>query len=227
MQRGQFGAKTTICRSALLVRTVALVLCLGVVSAFVIAAVIVATALWRVAQPDPLSAWQHPGSGLVVVFFDADEETTMPRAEAGLRIAGLLEIETVFLVGGARPERDYYGSARLAERLADRAESIGLILIADRSSFDTVSNLESVARFKRGQSPDATLVLVSDDYHLMRISWLVRRGPLAHQDILFAPIDKRRSVLDHLERAVWEVGAWTSMILPNDLRQWLLERTRH
>lgn len=200
--------------------------CAMVLAVLTIATVIVATALWRAHLPDPALALDRADEAFVVVFFDQDVETTLPRAQVGLTAAEELGIETVFLVGGARAWRDHYGSVELAERLGAQADETGIRLIADRQSYDTITNLEQVLAFRNRRFAGATAVMVSDDYHLMRIDWLIGGGAIPRESVAFVATSEPRSALDHLHRAVWEVGAWLSLAMPDSLRERLLAFTR-
>lgn len=210
-----------LARSALLIGVCAMVLAF-----LMIATVILATAVWRAHLPDPALTPGRADEAFVVVFFDHDVETTLPRAQAGLTAAEELGIKTVFFVGGARAWRDHYGSVELAERLGAQADQTGIRLIADRQSYDTITNLEQVLAFRNQRFPDATAVMVSDDYHLMRIDWLIGGGSIPVEHVAFVAAGEPRSALDHIYRSIWEVGAWLSLAVPHSLREYMLAHTR-
>ncbi len=202
------------------------VLLLTVVSCLAIAGMIACVTIWRANLADIRTQVTDPNSSVVVVFFNDDVAATLPRAEAGLAVAEQLGIETVFLVGGARQWRNQFGSVALANLLSDRALAAGIDLVADRLSYDTISNLDRIAEFHLERGPDTAMVFISDDYHLLRIAILIRDDRRFAAPIVFAPNNGPRGPAAHLERAIWEIGAWMSLAMPERIRQRWLRATR-
>ncbi|MCG6121913.1 MAG: YdcF family protein [Microvirga sp.] len=195
----------------------------GVCALVLVCALPAAVALWRAGLPVPPV---DTAPGLAVVFFDADVETTLPRAEKALELVRSGRVNQVFLVGGARPDRGFYGSAVLAEIMAAREGASAARWVADRDSSDTVSNLAALRSHLAENEPSGPVYLVSDDYHLWRIAWFVASDPGALGDAVFTPGDEPRGISVHVERTIWEIGAWLSLVVPASLRERALTLTR-
>ena len=182
-----------------------------------------AVAGWRVSIPSTPSDLPP---GLAAVFFDANVDTTLPRAEAALDLVRAGRVDRVFLIGGARPQREYYGSEVLADRMKALEGADAATWLADRSSFDTVTNLDVLRKYLAATASSEPVYLISDDYHLWRISLLTRKDPLLARRQIFMPVDEQRSLGDHVDRIIWEVGAWLFYAAPPALHRWALSMTR-
>jgi uncharacterized SAM-binding protein YcdF (DUF218 family) len=168
---------------------------------------------------------QRQSMASAVVFFDEDVRRTLPRARRALELARKGVVDRIFLVGGARPERNFYGSPALLDALRSETGFDRVKWIVDRSSRDTVSNLREVVAWFRSTQPSGPVLFVSDSYHLYRIHVLLGDQALAQRVIwTFEPGES--GTLHRLDRLVWEMGAWISLLLPERLRNMMLEATR-
>lgn len=178
---------------------------------------------WRSALPAVSETSQQ---GLAAVFFDTDVDTTLSRAEAALDLVREGRVNRVLLIGGARPERNFYGSEVLAKIMKSRDGAEAATWFADRSSFDTTTNLDALRTYLSSAPSTERVYLISDDYHLWRISWLTRRDPDLSDREVFVPVEQPRTLLEHADRIVWELGAWLFHAAPPPVHSWALTMTR-
>ncbi len=125
----------------------------------------------------------------------------------------------VFLLGGARPFRNYFGSEEMAQSF--RRFGVGQErLRSERNSHDTRTNVAALASLAKANGA-ARVILVSDPFHLVRI-----RHEIARLNLEFALADLATGQDASWRHVVWrgcyEAMAWASLALPDKIRQSLL-----
>lgn len=163
-----------------------------------------------------------PRADAVAVFFTSEQPDLGLRLQAARDILDAEKAREVVCLGGARPWRHYYGCKDIVDGFAksgiDRDR-----LVADRSSNDSVSNVEALDRIARLKGY-RSVILVSDSLHLLRLSPDIRRMTVNLAISSYA--SGLGGYLNILRRAQWEVAAWLSRALPRELNLALVRMTR-
>lgn len=157
---------------------------------------------------------------LIVLLYGADPIDLQARvAEAG-RLLRLQPSARVFCAGGARPSRGTFYCRDVIEQLAqfgfDRTR-----LSADTSSFDTRGNL-AVAFAAAGAGGEP--VIVSDALHLLRVRILAE--DIARGRRYQTSATPQANVAHIAVRLQWEIAAYISGVLPDQLKQTIVGLTR-
>jgi len=160
-----------------------------------------------------------------VVLFGGENSHTPARVETALGALRQCPSAVALLIGGARPERGFYGAEEMKAYLAAAGIDPSR-LTSERRSFDSASNAEAILSVAAGR-PIEELVLVSDTLHIAR---------MVHATVLDqAQGSYRLSGLSHLPstdplawwwRPHYELAAWILVALPDGFQSWLLERIR-
>ena len=149
-----------------------------------------------------------------VVFYD--DSPIMRKARVRTAAARITQNHALRLiaVGGWRPERGYNGAALMASEA--RALGVGSEMLRhDAQSNDSISNLRSAATLAQDLE-GATLELVSDRYHLVRLRLLAKMA-LPGKPIALVPAAIELGAGETLRRLHHEVLAYISLLLP---RSW-------
>lgn len=163
-----------------------------------------------------------PPSDAVAIFYTSEQPDLRLRLEAARNILEAGKAHDIVCLGGARPWRHYYGCEDIAAGLAKSGIARDR-LVADRSSNDSVSNVEALDRIAR-KKEYRSVILVSDSLHLLRLSPDVRRMRANLAISRFA--SGLGGYFNILRRAQWEVPAWLSRLLPRELNLALIRVTR-
>jgi len=161
-------------------------------------------------------------SGAAVVFF------SHPADDARLHTAVSLHqsnrVQTLVFVGGCRPRQDYFGSAVLRDRAADAGIPQDQLRIG-RGSFDTIGNIDALARIA-AREDYTSLTLVSSTPHLLRIRSALKNRLPSDLNIFYAPTPDEgvRSLIWQHQHEV--IQALTTALLPDDLYRLALRRRR-
>ena len=162
--------------------------------------------------PDEPAVASSPAAA--VVFYD--DTPIMRQARVRTAAARITKNHAIRLiaVGGWRPERGYNGAALMASE----ARALGVEsekLRHDAQSNDSISNLRSAATLAQDLE-GATLELVSDRYHLVRLR-LLAKVELPGHPIGLVPAVIELSSGETLRRLHHEVLAYITLLLP---RSW-------
>jgi len=158
-----------------------------------------------------------------IIFYIPDPQARGLYQELALALYRQGQVARIVCVGGARPERGYYGSVQAGRGLQARGVPPQHLLCGDRASDDSVSNLQAAkAALGAAAFPDA--VLVTDRLHGLRLRWLARQRLGVAPQWLAAP--DYRSSWNMLVRAYWELAAWAVELLPEPLRRASIDATR-
>jgi uncharacterized SAM-binding protein YcdF (DUF218 family) len=195
---------------------------LAFLASVILADVLLSEAAWHIAaasirEADPAVACAPvSGSGAaIVVFYSDDPASGGERLEAAAELARFCPSALIFLVGGARPHRGFFGSEEMARRL----EMAGIErprMRAGRASYDTESNILE-ARAMAMENGALRLVLVSDALHLVRIHADFGETPPGMQ-LFDRPVGREAGLLRKVTRANYEAAAWLGMAAPEALR---------
>ncbi len=148
-----------------LINIIWLVLGLGALAA--LAAGIAESTLRREIAVYQSGRWPAPPLAAVVFYTDRQPEQTS-RFALALELYRQKRVDKLLFVGGYRRTGAQPGAARLADkaiRILGRRDAA----VADRRSFDTLSNLTSACRLQMEFAPGRGLILLSDPMHLARI----------------------------------------------------------
>ena len=203
-------------RPGLLRRALALVLCLTA------ADVLLSVFVWRLANNASFSADAAavcpPASGAsaaIVVFYSDDLALRRERLAKAAELARECPSALIFLVGGARPHRNYFGSEDMARGLA--AMGLGRQrLRTGRESYDTQTNVLEMKAMTAADGA-ARLALVSDALHLWRIR-AVSGDPQPGAELFDFPVGGDAGLMRIVSRANYEAAAWLAMLAPEALR---------
>ena len=171
--------------------------------------------------PDEPSRSNSPA--VVVVFYDDLPLVRQGRVRAAAARIAQGAASHLIAVGGWRPERRYNG----ASLMATEALAMGVApesLRHDAQSNDSVSNLRSAAALSQDFG-DATLELVSDRYHLVRLK-LLATWTIPGRDIKLVPAAIDLGPAETLRRLHHELLAYASLLLPRWFVEFYLSRTR-
>jgi uncharacterized SAM-binding protein YcdF (DUF218 family) len=158
-----------------------------------------------------------PGRSMAIAIFYSDEADELEqRLATGLRAAQKCPQSLVFLLGGARPFRNYFGSEEMRRNLqllgvsADRLRS-------ERRSYDTRSNVDELADLVSSNGT-RRITLISDPFHLMRIGYEIgRRIPGFDLDALAT--GERMPWPRVVKRGAHEVLGWIGALTPDSVRE--------
>lgn len=171
--------------------------------------------------PDEPAAANAPV--VAVVFYDNAAPMRQARVRAASARVTKYYANRLIAVGGWRPERGYNGAAVMAsEALAMGVASE--YLRHDTQSNDSVSNLRSAAALSQDFA-DATLELISDRYHLVRLGLLAKQI-LPGREITLVPASINMGPGETLWRLHHEVLAYTTLLLPRSWTEFYLAHTR-
>jgi uncharacterized SAM-binding protein YcdF (DUF218 family) len=155
----------------------------------------------------------------IAIFYTDDPADRAQRIEVGLESIQACPNSRVFLLGGARPSRNYFGSEDMAQLL--RRSGVGAErLRTERRSHDTRSNVAELVRLAKSDGASA-IVLVSDPFHLPRIRHEIARVK-ADFSLIDSTAGSNASWAHIIWRSVYELLAWASLVLPESTRQYLL-----
>ncbi|AZY47764.1 YdcF family protein [Bordetella avium] len=158
-----------------------------------------------------------------IVFYTPDEavRATYVRRAHDLYRAG--QVGMIVCVGGARPGRNYFGSAVMADELERSGVPAGALHCGDRVSDDSRSNIQAAwAVLNARDFQDA--VLVADRLHGFRLRYLAHM--LTGQSPRWAAAPDYLSWEQALLRAYWELLAWAVDVMPQPLRRWAISSSR-
>ena len=171
--------------------------------------------------PDEPAAARLPA--VAIVFYDNATSMRQARVRAASARVTKYYANRLIAVGGWRPERGYNGAAVMAsEALAMGVASE--YLRHDTQSNDSVSNLRSAAALSQDFA-DATLELISDRYHLVRLGLLAKQI-LPGREITLVPASINMGPGETLWRLHHEVLAYASLLLPRSWTEFYLAHTR-
>lgn len=156
-----------------------------------------------------------------MVFYGDRGERSRLRVAAAVELSDEERVDSVLMIGGARPEAGFNGAAWMAG-LGTAAGLRSNQVRHGALSFDTVSNVDETLGSLAGAR---SVVIVSDCLHALRIEWLMRHK---------APTIRVSSYCrqaqggwgDQAWRAQHEFLAWTSLALPRSVRENLIGHWR-
>jgi uncharacterized SAM-binding protein YcdF (DUF218 family) len=197
-------------------------LALALLACFVLTDVILSFVAWRAAaafvhEADVASvcAPASHARAAIVVFYSDDAPMRRERLAKAADLARFCPSALIFLVGGARPHRNYFGS----EEMAGQLEGAGIArsrIRTERASYDTATNVaEAKAMAAAGA---ARLALVSDALHLLRIHAVFGQTPPG-MELSDFPTGGDAGLLRMVSRANYEAAAWLAMLAPQTLRE--------
>lgn len=164
---------------------------------------------------------------VAVTFYDDRPAFRRLRAVTAAQLLEAGQADFLVAVGGWRPGRDSYVGSRV---MRDEALSRNIRperVMHDAGSNDSVSNLagaRAIIDERIGQP--AAIVLVSDRYHLLRLSFLARKAGLTGPLRFHATPDELEPSA-RLGRLNHELLAYVSMLLPSALVNAVIGRLRH
>lgn len=82
-------------------------------------------------------------------------------------------IEKFICVGGYREDKEFTGSKLMAHYLITNFNLPDSVIFYDSTSFDTITNIESALQICKNEGIES-ITFVSDDYHLMRVDYLMK-----------------------------------------------------
>jgi uncharacterized SAM-binding protein YcdF (DUF218 family) len=156
----------------------------------------------------------------IVVYYSDDPALRQERLGRAAALARACPSAPVFLVGGARPHRSYFGSEEMARELG----AMGLDrrrLRTGRASYDTQTNVTEMKAMAAADSANR-LVLVSDAMHLLRIH-AVFGDPPPGMELFDFPAGGSAGVTRIVSRVNYEAAAWLAMLAPEALRRLVFE----
>ena len=159
-----------------------------------------------------------------IVFYTPDIKSQQAYLDRALDLYKSGKIDKIVCVGGARPERNYYGSVEMGYALSAAGVPFSKLLCNDRTSDDSVSNLQ-VANHMLGREKLKYSVLVTDRLHGLRLMWLAQRRLDVQVGWLSAPnyTDWHTVVF----RAFWELASWSIYLLPEYMRKAAIDLSRN
>jgi uncharacterized SAM-binding protein YcdF (DUF218 family) len=155
----------------------------------------------------------------IAIFYSDDQADRSQRVQAGLETVQTYPRAWVYLLGGARPSRNFFGSQDMARSLRQSGVNPEL-LRTERTSHDTRSNVAELIRMANADSVSA-VVLISDPFHLVRIRHEIARTK-AGFTLVDRAVGRDASSVHILWRSVYEMLAWATLALPEGARQYLL-----
>lgn len=162
--------------------------------------------------------------GAGVVFYSDSAREADARIDKGIALLEAGKVDRLVMVGGHRPQEGIVGSQDMA-LTAIRRSGYGARIIADVSSRDTISGLQTLAS-QPGLSDAEHLVFVSSCMHLLRAKIIyhsvTHSGPRARTACAKASLNP----VDIWKRAHYEMGAWIVYALPESWRDAVLDRLR-
>lgn len=157
-----------------------------------------------------------------IVFYAGSRDASAPRVEEAVALAETGGVDTILMVGGARPVIGFNG----AEQMKSRAQRLGApSVLAGSWSYSSETNLQEAAdMLERGQIRGPVL-LVSDCLHLVRLK------ALARVHLANWPTHYRCSPYGGGPGHVWirahyEALAWLAWALPDSLVEPMLRALR-
>lgn len=183
------------------------------------------------------AVWHYSDTGLpswsrdcaehsaVVVFFGGENTHTTSRLETARTALQECPDMPAFLVGGARPSRDFWGSEWMKSWLAETGIAEAR-LRTERQSRDSRGNLDAMFAIAREEGT-RRLVLVSDPLHLQRLLFEAGRTP-THETYAFETLAAYPAAdrLDFLWRPHYEALAWLEQLLPEGVHRRVVDMLR-
>lgn len=161
----------------------------------------------------------------LVVLFGGENTDTSRRVDAARQALEACPALTALLVGGARPERNYYGAEEMRGQLM-QAGIDGARLTSERASFDTDSNADAALQMAAGQALER-LVIVSDALHIARVVTLTPLTTGNGHAVAGLPVSLADTPLSLWWRPHYELVAWTLAALPSQVQATILRWIRN
>jgi vancomycin permeability regulator SanA len=137
--------------------------------AFIAADLLVSTVIW-LSSPALVTKWDETcqSSTALVIFFGGENSHTRSRVNEAADALKACPALRAFLVGGARPDRGYFGSDEMKGMLVDAGVAKNR-LASERISFHSFGNIDAMFELA-GTGDIEELVLVSDPLHISRLA---------------------------------------------------------
>lgn len=186
-------------------------------AALLVADLVVSAALWATS---PLFFRQWDGAcwpdTTLVVFFGGENSHTGSRVRTAAEALKACPELRAMLVGGARPERGFFGSEEMMRQLVE-AGNVETRLVSERRSFDSPGNIEAMFSLADLWQP-AELVLVSDPLHVLRLAHIAgEREAAARYRLTGLAAWPREDPLAFWWRPHYEAAAWVAQMMPRGL----------
>lgn len=182
--------------------------------------------LW-IASPLWVRHWNttcSPHTALVV-FFGGENSHTQSRVDTAREALQRCVELRAFLVGGARPQRGFFGSDEMKDQLTKRGIAEER-LTTERLSFDSIGNIDAMFALARERRP-RELVFVSDPLHIARLD-LIAGYHVMSERYRFSglPAWPRDDAFAFWWRPHYEAVAWIVRMLPEELYTRITRRLR-
>lgn len=165
------------------------------------------------------------GRVVAVAFYDDRPVFRRLRTMTAVRLLETGQADFLVTVGGWRPGRGYLG----ARDMRDDALASGVRpeqVAHDARSNDSVSNLVGAhVAIRQAVGQPSAVILVSDRYHLLRLSLLAGDAGLT-APLRFQATPDGLGALARLERLNYEALAYLSMLLPKEVVSAAIARLR-
>lgn len=176
---------------------------------------IISISVWN-ASPLLVREWNgacEEGTVLVIFYGGSNRHTESRVETAGSYLLSCPVLKS-YLVGGARPGEDFYGSEMMMANLV----ALGIAperLFAERESFHSVGNIEQMFQF---DDTAGHFVFVSDPLHILRLSFEAERNKMRGGQRLSGLIAwPKEDVLASWWRPHFEAAAWILRAVPGQL----------
>lgn len=160
----------------------------------------------------------------LVVLFGGENSHTAARVGAALKELQACPQLKGFLVGGARPERNFYGAEGMRRDLTNAGVDSSR-LVSESRSFDSASNAEAVLAAAVGR-PISELVLVSDTLHIARMLNVTSLAKPSPYRVSGLPAFAKADSIGFWWRPHYELVAWLLTVLPNSVQSQILKWIR-
>jgi len=162
--------------------------------------------------------------GTGVVFYTDNNKDAAARIAKAVNLLKAGKLDRLYMVGGHRPQEGWLGSQEMA-LIAARGSGLGGRISADVESRDTISGLENLARDAKNKAP-GEIVFVSNCMQLMRAKAIYNAQPDHQPKVQGVCPPGDINPIDIWRRAHYEVGAWVLFALPENWRDYILDRLR-
>lgn len=173
-------------------------------------------------EPQAVCARASDAGAAIAVFYADGAAMRRERVEKAAELARACPSALIFLVGGARPHKGYFGARNMALELEGMGVASARVR-TERNSFDTETNVLEMKSMAAAEGV-VRLALVSDALHLLRIR-AVFGDPAPGMELLFFPASGQAGLLRIVSRPNYEAAAWLGMLAPAPLRRFVFELT--
>lgn len=162
--------------------------------------------------------------GTGVVFYSDNPHEVASRVARAVALLRAGKLDRLYMVGGHRPQEGWLGSQEMA-LLAARGSGMAGSISADVESRDTISGLKNLVHDQSHLGP-GQLVFITSCMHLVRAKTIYSREPGHQPNVMGACPSGGMNPLDIWRRAHYEAGAWVLYVLPEGMRNTVLDTLR-